>query len=480
MEQCSSARTTPTGAAGWPLIALGMGRHLSPGTLNQAALARDRAGRGGRAGWPWPRPFVVWMLVPVVDDVLLRAEVGYAGGGRWPAARCCGPLERRGAAGPPPAARGRLRTRCSRGSGGRWTGRRSTPPPSGSPRHGPVLSRRCRRRARRRSGGRGLLAAPSWPRPGASRGPCPRSTSTTSPWPRRASATSASTAPSPGPPSTPPRRSSPRPTAGSAPTATTSTIAPRSWARWASPTRRAWRPRSRPGPPRTSRRRSWPRAAAPPRSGRAGLGGTPSGTPAGGRAAPRSGSSPARTAAACGPPDPPPPGALPCAGLRVLTHARHRRAGRHADAGRAGRRRPARRAAGAPGAPAARARRRAGQAPGDRRPGRPDGAAWLERGLARADVVVDGFRPGALARLGLHPAPWPSATRDVVHVSLSAWGEDGPGGTRAASTRSSRPRAGVAGRCARPTAREPPGALPVGGPRPRHAATSWRPRPCAP
>jgi O-antigen/teichoic acid export membrane protein len=64
---------------GLAVIALGMGLHLTAGTFNQAALARGQA-RAAAAAWLGSATlFVVWMLVPVVGDELLRAEVGYAG-----------------------------------------------------------------------------------------------------------------------------------------------------------------------------------------------------------------------------------------------------------------------------------------------------------------------------------------------------------------------------------------------------------------
>jgi O-antigen/teichoic acid export membrane protein len=64
---------------GLAVIALGMGLHLTAGTFNQAALARGQA-RAASAVWLGSATlFVVWMLVPVVGDELLRAEVGYAG-----------------------------------------------------------------------------------------------------------------------------------------------------------------------------------------------------------------------------------------------------------------------------------------------------------------------------------------------------------------------------------------------------------------
>jgi O-antigen/teichoic acid export membrane protein len=67
------------GRWGLALVALGMGFHLASGTLNQAALAR---GRQRTAALVWAAAaiaLVVWLFVPVVDDVLLRVEIGYLG-----------------------------------------------------------------------------------------------------------------------------------------------------------------------------------------------------------------------------------------------------------------------------------------------------------------------------------------------------------------------------------------------------------------
>ena len=50
-------------------------RHAQPGR----AGPRPRPRRGAARGWSPRRVFVVWMLSPVVDDQLVRAEVGYAG-----------------------------------------------------------------------------------------------------------------------------------------------------------------------------------------------------------------------------------------------------------------------------------------------------------------------------------------------------------------------------------------------------------------
>ncbi|HEY3189117.1 MAG TPA: hypothetical protein VGJ70_16650 [Solirubrobacteraceae bacterium] len=66
------------GRVGLALVGVGMGLHLVAGTLNQAALARGQAARAGGAWLAVAALFVVWTLVPVVDDQLLRVEAGYA------------------------------------------------------------------------------------------------------------------------------------------------------------------------------------------------------------------------------------------------------------------------------------------------------------------------------------------------------------------------------------------------------------------
>ena len=66
------------GRWGLAVVALGMGFHLAAGTLNQAALARGHAARAAVAWLAAATLFVVWMVTPVIDDELLRAEVGYA------------------------------------------------------------------------------------------------------------------------------------------------------------------------------------------------------------------------------------------------------------------------------------------------------------------------------------------------------------------------------------------------------------------
>jgi O-antigen/teichoic acid export membrane protein len=67
------------GRWGLALVALGMGAHLAAGTLNQAALARDRAGTAAACWLFSAAAFAAFMVSPLVDDELLRAEVGYCG-----------------------------------------------------------------------------------------------------------------------------------------------------------------------------------------------------------------------------------------------------------------------------------------------------------------------------------------------------------------------------------------------------------------
>ncbi|MDX6656990.1 MAG: hypothetical protein QOH62_1783, partial [Solirubrobacteraceae bacterium] len=67
------------GRVGLAAVAVGMGFHLVAGTLNQAALARGQAKRAAAAWLLAAAAFVVWMLLPVVDDRLARAEFGYMG-----------------------------------------------------------------------------------------------------------------------------------------------------------------------------------------------------------------------------------------------------------------------------------------------------------------------------------------------------------------------------------------------------------------
>jgi O-antigen/teichoic acid export membrane protein len=62
---------------GLVLVGLGMGFHLTAGTLNQAALARDRAGLAAAAWLGSAAVFLLWLLLTPLDDQLLAVEIGY-------------------------------------------------------------------------------------------------------------------------------------------------------------------------------------------------------------------------------------------------------------------------------------------------------------------------------------------------------------------------------------------------------------------
>jgi O-antigen/teichoic acid export membrane protein len=64
---------------GLALVGLGMGFHLVAGTFNQALLARGKAQSAAVAWLVCAGIFIAWMLTPVIDDQLLRTEVGYCG-----------------------------------------------------------------------------------------------------------------------------------------------------------------------------------------------------------------------------------------------------------------------------------------------------------------------------------------------------------------------------------------------------------------
>jgi O-antigen/teichoic acid export membrane protein len=64
---------------GLALIGLGMGMHLTSGALNQAVLARNQARTAATCWLVAAAVFVVWMLLGVVGEELLRTEIGYLG-----------------------------------------------------------------------------------------------------------------------------------------------------------------------------------------------------------------------------------------------------------------------------------------------------------------------------------------------------------------------------------------------------------------
>jgi alpha-methylacyl-CoA racemase len=56
----------------------------------------------------------------------------------------------------------------------------------------------------------------------------------------------------------------------------------------------------------------------------------------------------------------------------------------------------------------------------------PDGAATLLRLVAGADVVVEGFRPGVMERLGVGPDECFAVKPDLVYGRMTGWGRGGP------------------------------------------------------
>ncbi|MGY1622457.1 CoA transferase [Geodermatophilus sp. SYSU D00965] len=82
----------------------------------------------------------------------------------------------------------------------------------------------------------------------------------------------------------------------------------------------------------------------------------------------------------------------------------------------------------------------------------------VEELLATADVVVQGYRPGALARFGLDPAALAERHPHLVVVSLSAWGTEGPWAQRRGFDSLVQAATGIALECGSP---EAPGVLPA-------------------
>ncbi|MGI5261145.1 CoA transferase [Streptomyces angustmyceticus] len=62
--------------------------------------------------------------------------------------------------------------------------------------------------------------------------------------------------------------------------------------------------------------------------------------------------------------------------------------------------------------------------------GSSSGRASFEELLSRADVVVTGYRPGALDRFGLAPEELAARRPGLVVARISAWGDEGPWGGR--------------------------------------------------
>ena len=56
----------------------------------------------------------------------------------------------------------------------------------------------------------------------------------------------------------------------------------------------------------------------------------------------------------------------------------------------------------------------------------PDGAATVLALIGTADAVIEGFRPGAVERLGLGPEECLAARPSLVYGRMTGWGQDGP------------------------------------------------------
>ncbi|GIU88276.1 MAG: CoA transferase [Acidimicrobiia bacterium] len=56
----------------------------------------------------------------------------------------------------------------------------------------------------------------------------------------------------------------------------------------------------------------------------------------------------------------------------------------------------------------------------------PDGAGVVLRLCERADVLVEGFRPGVAERLGVGPDACRARNRRLVYARMTGWGQDGP------------------------------------------------------
>jgi crotonobetainyl-CoA:carnitine CoA-transferase CaiB-like acyl-CoA transferase len=85
------------------------------------------------------------------------------------------------------------------------------------------------------------------------------------------------------------------------------------------------------------------------------------------------------------------------------------------------------------------------------------GARRLEELLADADLVIDGYRPGSLARFGLAPVELARRQPGIVVVELAAWGHTGPWAGRRGFDSIVQAASGIAREEARD---DEPGALP--------------------
>ncbi|MBX7527881.1 CaiB/BaiF CoA transferase family protein [Qipengyuania vesicularis] len=55
-----------------------------------------------------------------------------------------------------------------------------------------------------------------------------------------------------------------------------------------------------------------------------------------------------------------------------------------------------------------------------------DGQAFVRKALGAADVLIEGFRPGVMERLGLGPDEVLALNPRLVYARMTGWGQDGP------------------------------------------------------
>lgn len=56
----------------------------------------------------------------------------------------------------------------------------------------------------------------------------------------------------------------------------------------------------------------------------------------------------------------------------------------------------------------------------------PEGVEAAMALIARADVLIEGFRPGVMERMGLGPAPCAAVNPGLVFARMTGWGQEGP------------------------------------------------------
>lgn len=57
---------------------------------------------------------------------------------------------------------------------------------------------------------------------------------------------------------------------------------------------------------------------------------------------------------------------------------------------------------------------------------KPEGVQAALRLIGRSDVLIEGFRPGVMERLGLGPGPCQELQPRLVYARMTGWGQDGP------------------------------------------------------